>query len=435
MNLSSLSNAQISSVLSGMITVVAVGMNASGMIDDHQMLVPIGVAVTCIGSTIYNIYKCRSALAHIESTAKQVAKGDYEARIVLLKDKGEIQGLGQTINELIDRSDSYVRESAAAMEAVANNTYYRKILEAGMVGTFLNGSRKVNAAIAAIEGRVVDFRAVTQKFEQQMNTALGQFSNASQQLAGTAGQMSAAAQSTSERAVNVAAAAEEASTNVQTVASATEELTASIAEIGEGIQRSSDITRSAVSKISESQVTIKGLAESARKISDVISMITDIAEQTNLLALNATIEAARAGEAGRGFAVVAAEVKALASQTAKATDDITRQIADIQSATQNAVTGFEQVESIVTEINEISTSIAAAITEQMTATKEIAHSVVQASTGTTEVTSNIQSVSTAAGETQQAVGNVQQSADVISAQSSMLESEVTHFLEEVRKIA
>ncbi len=248
----------------------------------------------------------------------------------------------------------------------------------------------------------------------------------------TAESMSATAQETSRRAATVATASEQATSNVQTVASASEEMSASINEINRQVGQSAEVATKANSEAERTNATVQGLAEAAQKIGEVVDLISEIAEQTNLLALNATIEAARAGEAGKGFAVVASEVKNLANQTAKATEEISSQVAEMQSVTGDAVGAIKGIGETIAEINLIAEAITAAMGEQGAATQEIADNTQQAAAGTQEVSSNITGVTQAASETGTAAQQVLTASDELTKQAGALSTEVEAFLANVK---
>ncbi|MDP6428085.1 MAG: methyl-accepting chemotaxis protein [Rhodospirillales bacterium] len=269
-------------------------------------------------------------------------------------------------------------------------------------------------------------------FQSSVGGIVDGVSSAATEMQATSEQLSGNAEKTSEESASVAAAAEEASTNVQTVAAAAEQLSKSINEISSQVTQSSTISSNAVEQANKTNEQVKGLANAANKIGEVVELINDIASQTNLLALNATIEAARAGEAGKGFAVVASEVGNLASQTAKATEDIGAQIAGIQSATNDSVQAIEGITGIIGEINEIASGIASAVEEQGAATQEIARNVEQAATGTQDVTSNITGVRQVAEETGQGASQVKEASTELSVQSEHLRGEVDKFLATIR---
>jgi methyl-accepting chemotaxis protein len=273
---------------------------------------------------------------------------------------------------------------------------------------------------------------LTRTFEAKVTELVGGLSSASSIMEDTAQSMSSTATLTNRQAAIVAAASEQTSGNVQTVASATEELASSISEIGRQVAQSTEIAARAVDNARRTGDTARSLAEGAQKIGDVVTLIQSIAAQTNLLALNATIEAARAGAAGRGFAVVASEVKSLAGQTAKATTEISEQIAAIQAASDQTVTAIQNVANVIAEIDQIGTAIAAAIEEQGSATKEISRSVQEAARGTQEVNSNITGVQKAADDTGSAASQVLGAAEQLSSQSKDLAGQVNRFLSEVR---
>jgi methyl-accepting chemotaxis protein len=269
-------------------------------------------------------------------------------------------------------------------------------------------------------------------FEHGVRDALDALAGAAVHLRTTSNGMSGTAEEASDQATKVAAVAEQASANVQTVAAATEELSSSVSEIGRQVAQSTRIAGQAVDEANRTNITVQGLSAAAQKIGDVIQLISDIASQTNLLALNATIEAARAGEAGKGFAVVASEVKSLASQTAKATEEISAQVAAMQEATTEAVRAIQNIGGTIGSINEITTAIAAAVEEQGSATQEIARNVQETARGTSALSNNIGVVTRAAGQTGTAAGQVLTSAEELNKQATMLRTKVDSFLVNIR---
>ncbi len=258
---------------------------------------------------------------------------------------------------------------------------------------------------------------------------------ASSELERTARTLSDNAGNTTRLASVVANASADASSNVQSVASATEELASSVREISAQVQESNHIAESAVKQADETDARINALSQAANRIGDVIKLITSVAEQTNLLALNATIEAARAGEAGRGFAVVAQEVKALASQTAKATDEIGIQIAGMQTATQEAVGSIKMISSTIGKISEITRAISAAIEEQGAATQEISGNIQRTASGTSQVAGTIAEVSQGANQTGAASSQLLSSARQLSDSTTSLQAEIDGFLKSIAAAA
>lgn len=301
-----------------------------------------------------------------------------------------------------------------------------------------NGIMHQEAAGArAVEQEVIARRAETvgqqcRAFDSQVGTSLAAAEQAAASLTDAASSMSDATQRCTAEAGTVAASAHEASTSASTVAAATEQLSSSIAEISRQMSQSTVISQDAMRKADQADVTIAGLATASQKIGEIVTLISNIANQTNLLALNATIEAARAGTAGAGFAVVASEVKNLATQTAKATDDITKQIAQIQAMTGEAVAGVRSISAVIGEMGGITSAIAAAVEQQGAATNEIARNVQEVASAANQISSSIGNLGEAAERASVVAGDVGDAADTMTAQAVALKKDVAGFLGDIR---
>jgi methyl-accepting chemotaxis protein len=270
------------------------------------------------------------------------------------------------------------------------------------------------------------------EFEGAVRKTLGELSEASGEMRKTSGDLSNVSRQTNDRVQTAGKASNDASMSVDSVAAAAEELSASINDISQQAAHAAGIASRAVTQARETDGTVQGLQKSAGRIGEVVGLINTIAQQTNLLALNATIEAARAGDAGRGFAVVASEVKSLASQTAKATEEISEQIADIQKVAGDAINAIQTIGGIIGEVNEVATAIAAAVQEQGAATQEITRSTQFAAQGTKNVTDNITGVKADADAAAAAADNVKHASEMLESQSRQLGHEVSDFLGKIR---
>jgi len=303
--------------------------------------------------------------------------------------------------------------------------------EQGQEADRLQSEEAAREARAAEEKREA-MNQLANDFEASVGEVVEAVAATAQDLKDTAQGVSTIAEETTAQSANVANAAEESSVNVQTVSSATEEMSASISEMQQQVMRSRDVSERAAQSVEDASGQVTGLSDAADQIGDVLALIQDIAEQTNLLALNATIEAARAGEAGKGFAVVASEVKSLATQTQKATEQIRQQIEGVQTESKTAVSAISGIREVITQVTEISQSIASAIEEQTTATSEIARNAQQAAAGTHEVSSSVQGVSEASQQASAASTELLASSNSLAEQGEALRERMNSFIEKVR---
>jgi methyl-accepting chemotaxis protein len=361
-------------------------------------------AIISISAMAFSFFGIAAPIQRITGSMSKLAGGNVQADIPFVQRKDEIGAM------------------AKAVEVFKRNALERLRLEA---------EQKETEQHAAAQ-RKADMHRLADDFQAAVGSIVDTVSSASSELETAAGTLTKNAEVTQELAGSVASASAQASANVQSVASATEEMTTSVNEISRQVQESSRIASDAVKQAQQTDARINELSHAAGRIGDVVKLITAIAEQTNLLALNATIEAARAGEAGRGFAVVASEVKQLASQTAKATDEISTQITGMQSATEESVAAIKEIGQTIGRIADIASTIAAAVEEQGAATQEIARNVGEAAKGTTQVATSITDVNRGAGETGSASAQVLASAQSLSHESSHLKTEVDKFLSTVR---
>ena len=357
-----------------------------------------------IASTLFVIFRVTLPLQRMNSAMGVIAEGNLDTKVIYTERRDEIGDMAKAL-QVFKENGLRVRQ----MEVE------RKETELGV----------------AVQ-RKADMQKIANDFEGAVGEIIETVSSASTELEASAGSLTSTAERAQEVTTMVAAASEEASSNVQSVAAATEEMASSVNEISRQVQESARIAQEAVYQARKTNERVSQLTKAASRIGDVVELINNIAGQTNLLALNATIEAARAGDAGRGFAVVASEVKALAEQTAKATGEISEQIAGMQTATDESVGAIKEISDTIARMSEISSAIASAVEQQGSATQEISRNVQQAAQGTKKVSSSVVGVQRGATETGSASSQVLSAAQSLSRDSNRLKLEVEKFLNTVR---
>ena len=379
-------------------------------------IVIIGIAVFAIAFLVGRIIS--NPIKSMTQAMSNLAEGDKTTEIPATEYKNELGSMAAAVQifkeNMIQNEEMLVRQRIAEEEEVKRHKDEEDRLRAHEE----EERHREQEASKSRDERAHRIDSLNTEFDNSVSNVLDVVSTSLSEMKTMAETMSRNATSTSDMSHTVASASEEASTNVQSVSSATEELTATISEVGQQVGQASNIANTAVTEVDNASQKVSGLKTSAQQIGEVVELITDIAEQTNLLALNATIEAARAGDAGKGFAVVAAEVKNLANQTAKATEQISSQIGNIQGATEETVTAI--------------TSIGSAVEEQGAATHEIARSVEQAAVGTQEVNENISKVNQAASESGDTANHVLEAAQEMGVQSDQLRKLIEKYLEDIK---
>ena len=370
---------------------------------------------------------------------RRAGNGDLEARITGVDPGTPMADLSNAINALLDMTDSYVRESQAALEHASRDQFYRRFIERGQKGAFQRGASIINAAMSKMANREQALKAMRARqlemadgFEATVMTVAQTVASASTELEASARSLSGNANEAISRADATSAQAEEASSSTVMMATAAEELRASIGEISRQVGQASQVSRTAVMAAEATNGAIAELQKRTESIGDIVRLINGIAGQTKLLALNAAIEAARAGESGRGFGVVAAEVKSLAGQTTSATDGVETQIQEVQAGTQKAADATRGISVTIAKVDDIAGSIAVAMEQQKGATTEISSSIQAAASSSRQAAENAAAIANVARATGSSATQVLSASAELARLSDTLLTEVRRFLETIR---
>ena len=375
----------------------------------------------------------------VADVCTRAAAGDLEARLLGCQEEGDLGRMVQGINNLLDLTDAFVRESKAALAAAGDGRFYRRVLLRGMRGTFKSTSRNINEATDQMHRQAEQLKEAERRrheladqLESRVKDVSSRVSTSAGELRLTAEALAGSASKTTTLGSEVALVSSETADGVQTLASATEQLNAEVGEVEKRTRDSSATADEAVETVTATKDAMAELNEASQRVGRVVKLISQIAGQTNLLALNATIEAARSGEAGKGFAVVASEVKNLARQTSEATEEITAEIKAIQTKTEQVDDSVATIASTIGRISESARSIADSVDQQRAATLEISRTGQQAAAGASKTSEAISAVNQEAQEAHRNANQLLQSADLLAADSETLENAVDAFAAEIR---
>ncbi len=347
-----------------------------------------------------------AGLTLLSDSLKRGYEGDFSTRITGSKNSSEMKEIYRLTNNFMDQIDVFAREASSVMEAISKEQYYRKILTKGFKGEFLISSQKINSAANMAETKSTELIQMMKQLDESVKSVLNDTSTLTTNLKNVSTHMLDISNESVVKSTDVENAATTSQENTGSMSAAVEELSSSIKEIASQTARALQVTSEAQREMDSVANLAIGFGKDVENISSVVELIQAIAEQINLLALNATIESARAGEAGKGFAVVASEVKDLASQTAKATEDIGKQIESVQNSSKSVLSGIQSINTVITNISEISNSISAAIEEQSSVTQEISSNMSHTSKNVTDVRDNIVTIKTTLEETASSASNV-----------------------------
>ena len=433
MNLSSLSKARILAII-GFFGTLALTILSAIYINSYAALFLAGQAMVLLYIAM-QITKAQRAIVMANEVMSAAANGDLEARVLRIAFKGEVAELLHNLNRVLDLSDAFVREAKVSMARVAKGEFYRRVIETGMVGSFRDSAKEINRTTVAMEQKFTGFRALIDRFEKGILGITATLGGAAEGMNELSSSLDEVVERSHKESKIITQSAGKSSQNVNAVATSVGDLSTTVREISQQINEYTVMTGDAVEASDRSVKSIDALETSATVIGEVLEFIDNISKQTNMLALNATIEAVRAGESGKGFGVVANEVKSLAEQTSKATHEITNQVDLIRERTQLTKREIMQVAKTIQNLDEIASTISAAVEEQGASTDEISQNIHIVAQGTDQVSSSMEGVSGAIVRTGDAVTQLQTSSGDLRNQSRVLQKEVGAFLEQARAVS
>ncbi len=435
MNLSSLYKAR-RAVLFGLFIVSAgavyAAVTGSLSVEGGAVLVAL---VLLLAYVVKQLAKVQRAIDMANSVMAAAAKGDLEARATGIGFKGDVAELLHNINRVLDLSDAFVREAKVSLSRVARGEFYRRVIEVGFVGSFRDSAGEINRTTMAMEKKFAGFRELIDRFEGEIREIAHSVGGTAVDMGGLSDSLTDIVELSHQKADKITRSASESSQNVNAVASAVTQLSTTVREITQQINDYTRLTAEAVSASEHSVKSIDELEQATKVIEDVVDFINGIARQTNMLALNATIEAVGAGEYGKGFSVVASEVKALAEQTTRATEEIAEQVGLISERTQNTKNGITDVADAIRNLDHVASAISSAVEQQGASTEEISENMHIVADGTNRVSGNMADVSQAIEKTGEAALDLGNSSHELQSQTGHLEQEVTRFLAQARAVS
>jgi methyl-accepting chemotaxis protein len=419
-------------MIAGLIALPAVQVIAGEIGGVWAATVIAGATMGVAGLAWVRLGEVRQRLERLGAVARGLAGGDLNQRVIGLDPRFESDRVAQDLNRFVDLTEAFCKEAFAAVQSANRRLYFRRIVTTGLRGDFVRFAETINDGLVNMERRddaFLDFA------ETKVKTLADAVSRSAGTLSDGAGRMSDETAGACRQTVAAAVGAEQTSGNVQSVAAAVEQLSASIGEISAQVGRAARLAQDANDRARGTDHAVQGLNAAAERIGDVLHLIQDIASQTSLLALNATIEAARAGEAGKGFAVVANEVKTLANQTARATNDIAAQVVGIREVAAAVMQAMGDMGSAIEHIGQASTAVAVAVEQQSAATESIARSIHEAADGTAAVSSAVAAARQMVDQTSEGATQVTAAASDLARQSESLRQEISCFVAQCVAVA